>query len=1171
MTAASTAAPRSRSLLRAAWRGALWTVALCAVVAVLGLGVAAIRGYRPVVVLTGSMGATAPPGSLAVSGPTEHVGIGDVLVMRSAGRATITHRVVAIELAADGTAMAVTRGDANPDVDPEPYAMTGRDLTVRWVVPGAGRMLMRVRSPALGLSLAGFVVLAGMLGALRRIWRPRTALTAAPPPPPGAATTTGGRRRAPLAAATLLGAFLSGGGVAVSLYTGIEPVTANQFSTQACFGARLDDVQSGQVTTSATGTTAVAITSVDPARSFLMFSASSSSGQPDESVVLGRLATSTSLEFVRASDGAPAGDVAIEWSLVEYACGVSVQRGEVTGTGSSQIDIGISAVDPAASFVLASSGTVAGASAFGAYEQRTAVLVDADTLRLEGAGPIVSGSQHAWQVVTFDDPGEASTQDVLATLAAGADSSTLTLPRPVDPATTMVLASVRSANAGGTIGDRLVRARLVDGSTVEVQRQLTTGSVVVAVQVVELLDGSTVGAGVLDLAPGQTVRTATIPPVAASRSTAISSVFAAGATGGGSTSMATDDVVGEASARVRLVDARTVEVRRDAATDDASFAWQVITWGGPSWADLQSPFRRRVDVTAGAVVAPDGYTTSLTLDHAAMVADELSLADGSDLRLWRYDGVGWIELDRVLDDNSSWNDAATTVWFRTQEPIAAGQTVTYWLYFGNDAPATPLADPANVWLVVEGFDDGTLGAFEDRTGGTAWYRALPWTRRITLTIAAPPVALTDEQVLVRLTQPDLATHAQPDGSDIRFTAADGVTALAHEVEAFDASTGSLTAWVRIPSLGTGSPTQIMLFYGAADAPAHADPRGAWAGEQAVWQLAADPTAASPTLDDSGPAQHDGVALADASLVDSPSGPAASFDGSLDRLESAPFVLTAGTFSVAAWFRADALTGDVVVVAQGDPGTGGVFDLGVVAAPTPTGRVRLAVADTVVVATGGSVSAGAWHHLGATWDATTLRLYLDGAQVATAAGAGSVLADAPAALVIGASPTGDRALDGTIGQVRLSDSVWSAAQIGFRRSLLAGPTTVVTASAPLAGTWFDQGTWAARRPLVVESDLVAGTVTDYPLLVQLVDTDLVPDVQPDGDDLVVTAADGVTRLDHQIESWDPLTGALTVWVRVPTLVDTVDTTLFLYLSNPTAVDQQDPVGVWGADADLVVLG
>lgn len=1159
-----------RPVLRALWRGSLGTIALALCALVVFAGVSAARGYRPVVVLTGSMGGTAPAGSLAIAGPTTNVEVGDVIVMRGEGRPIVTHRVVRLEPGDDGVDQAVTRGDANPDVDPERYPVVGRQLTVRWVVPGLGRALMSIRSPLLGLTLSGFVVLVLVGAALRRIWTPaeRRRMPVAPKHVdmrPGSR-----RRRAAFATLTAASASVTGGGVVLSLYASVGTAAGNEFSTLECYDARLGAVQRGSVTSTTNGISTVAISPVDPDRSFVLASSSSSSAsaEPDESTAIVRLAGPSSIEIVRASDGAPPGSVEIEWSVVEYACGVSVQHGTAAGTGATTIDVPITPVDVGSSFVTVGTLPTSGASAVGGPTLTTASLTGAGALRIQAADAIPSGSLHAWQVVTFEDPGDVSVQTVTGTLGSGTGTTTLPIPAPVAPSSTMLIAGVRSTSTGPVVGDRLVRARLLDGATIEVQRQRTDGTVDVSVQVVELRDGSTVQHGVLDLAPGQAVTTATIPPVSVDRSTAVSTVHVPGSASGGSTSMAVDDVVGEASARVRLVDARTVEIRRGATSAAASFAWQVVTWGGPSWADLQSPFRRRLDVTAGTVLAPDGYTTSFVLDHATMVDDGMSLADGGDLRVWRYDGVSWIELDRVLDDRSGWDRTDTTVWFRTQEPIAAGQTVSYWLYFGNETPSPAPADPANVWLVSEGFDDGTLGAFEDRTGGTGWYRALPWTRRIVLTIPAgrTPADLAGEAVLVHLADADIATHAQPDGSDLRFTAADGTTVLAHELEAYDSATGAVTAWVQVPTVSAASPTQLHLYYGAADAPELADPRTVWDGEAAVFQLAADPAGASPALDDVSPGRHDGVALADVSLTTSPAGPAAAFDGALDRFESSPLLLAGDALTVSTWFRADTSAGEHVLVAQGDPTTGGVFELAITSGAA---RLRLSVDGDVVELTGGAIGTSAWHHVAATWDGDDVRLHVDGAQVATAPADGSISADGPAPLVIGADPAGSTAFDGTIGQVRLDDEAWGAARITFRSGNVLAPAATVLAGAASAGTWFDQGDWGARYPLVVESDLVAGPLTDYPLLVQLTNPAFTADAQADGDDLVVTAADGTTRLDHQLERWDPLTGELTAWVRLPALGDATDTVLYLYLDNPTAVDQQDATGVWGPDADLVV--
>ena len=131
----------------------------------------AALGWRPVVIQTGSMGDAAPQGSLVLAAPAgaDDVAVGDVLIMRRPGAATVTHRVVQIEERA-GARVAITKGDANSTVDPDPYPMAGEQLVARKVVPGGG---FAVR--AFGNN---YVVMALVVGAaamittsvLRRIW-----------------------------------------------------------------------------------------------------------------------------------------------------------------------------------------------------------------------------------------------------------------------------------------------------------------------------------------------------------------------------------------------------------------------------------------------------------------------------------------------------------------------------------------------------------------------------------------------------------------------------------------------------------------------------------------------------------------------------------------------------------------------------------------------------------------------------------------------------------------------------------------------------------------------------------------------------------------------------------------------------------------------------------------
>ena len=90
-------------------------------------------------------------------------------------------------------------------------------------------------------------------------------------------------------------------------------------------------------------------------------------------------------------------------------------------------------------------------------------------------------------------------------------------------------------------------------------------------------------------------------------------------------------------------------------------------------------------------------------------------------------------------------------------------------------------------------------------------------------------------------------------------------------------------------------------------------------------------------------------------------------------------------------------------------------------------------------------------------------------------------------------------------------------------------------------------------------MVSGSadLTDFPLLITLTDVDLKDAAhaghvgQADGGDLLFTSADGTTQLDHEIESYDPATGTLVAWVKVPTLSPATDTVLYLYYGNAAA--------------------
>jgi len=63
--------------------------------------------------------------------------------------------------------------------------------------------------------------------------------------------------------------------------------------------------------------------------------------------------------------------------------------------------------------------------------------------------------------------------------------------------------------------------------------------------------------------------------------------------------------------------------------------------------------------------------------------------------------------------------------------------------------------------------------------------------------------------------------------------------------------------------------------------------------------------------------------------------------------------------------------------------------------------------------------------------------------------------------------------------------------------------------------------------------------------------------------------GVTKLDHQIESYNPATGQIAVWVRIPIISHTTDTTFYMFYGDAAVVSStENPTGVWDTNYQAV---
>ena len=244
---------------------------------------------------------------------------------------------------------------------------------------------------------------------------------------------------------------------------------------------------------------------------------------------------------------------------------------------------------------------------------------------------------------------------------------------------------------------------------------------------------------------------------------------------------------------------------------------------------------------------------------------------------------------------------------------------------------------------------------------------------------------------------NVAALAQASGNDILFTAADGITKLNHEVEAYNAVTGQLTAWVQVPALSPTADTVLYIYYGNPAAANQQNKPGTWdTSYKAVWHLTGAPlNAADSTLN----ANHGTVTGATGGTGKIAGG--GVFNGTNADIAT-PYTQTAVTaFTVEAWIRVTAGYPNSAIVVQ-DRGTGaghsltfGLDGAGACGAGScfAGGTGKLLFADDsnsllIGVESPVALNDGSWHHVAGTWAGTAgaavntsqFSVYVDGVKI-----------------------------------------------------------------------------------------------------------------------------------------------------------------------------------------------
>lgn len=130
------------------------------------------------------------------------------------------------------------------------------------------------------------------------------------------------------------------------------------------------------------------------------------------------------------------------------------------------------------------------------------------------------------------------------------------------------------------------------------------------------------------------------------------------------------------------------------------------------WWDSGWLYRKEITIENDNIIEPieSEYTVALSINHELLVQEGKSFPDGNDLRII-YNGE---EIDRA--NGSAFNSPETFLQFKTQNTIIPGGNDTYFLYYGAIYQGIPKADPKNVYLFYDDFNDGDISDWSPDTG-----------------------------------------------------------------------------------------------------------------------------------------------------------------------------------------------------------------------------------------------------------------------------------------------------------------------------------------------------------------------------------------------------------------------------------------------------------------------
>ena len=110
-------------------------------------------------------------------------------------------------------------------------------------------------------------------------------------------------------------------------------------------------------------------------------------------------------------------------------------------------------------------------------------------------------------------------------------------------------------------------------------------------------------------------------------------------------------------------------------------------------------------------------------------------------------------------------------------------------------------------------------------------------------------------------------------------------------------------------------------------------------------------------------------------------------------------------------------------------------------------------------------------------------------------------------------------------------------------------------------WYDEN-WDFRKLVTIDSTKVSGTHTNFPIIVDITDSELSAGANLDGSDILFTDSDGTTLLNFEIARYDSSTGQIVAWVKTPNLDSSTNGEIYMYYGNELqTISSENPTSVW----------